>query len=42
LAFGPTDVMAVVHWAKLAKALEPLTSLAILGLAIARADNVLT
>jgi hypothetical protein len=40
LAFSPTDVMPLAHWAKLAMAIESLTSLAILGLVIARAVNV--
>jgi hypothetical protein len=42
LAFSPTDVMPLAHWAKLAMAVESLTSLAILGLVIARAVNVFT
>jgi hypothetical protein len=42
LAFSPTDVMPLAHWAKLAMAIESLTSLAILGLVIARAVNVFT
>jgi hypothetical protein len=41
IAFSPTDVMPLAHWAKLAMGLESLTSIAILGLVIARAVNVL-
>ena len=41
LAFSPTDVMPLTHWAKLAMGIESLTSLLILGLVIARAVNVL-
>lgn len=41
LAFSPTDVMPLAHWAKLAMAIESFTSLLILGLVIARAVNVL-
>jgi len=40
LAFSPTDVMPLAHWAKLSLAVESLASLAILGLVIARAVNV--
>jgi hypothetical protein len=42
LAFSPTDVMPLAHWAKLAMAIESLTSVAILGLVVARAVNVFT
>ena len=42
LAFSPTDVMPLAHWAKLAMLVESLASLAILGLVIARAVNVLS
>jgi hypothetical protein len=42
LAFSPTDVMPLVPWAKIAMALQSLVSLAILGLVIARAVNILT
>jgi uncharacterized membrane protein len=42
LAFSPTDVMPLAHWAKLAMAIESMTSLAILGLVVARAVNVFT
>jgi hypothetical protein len=41
-AFSPTDVMPLVPWAKVAMACQSLASLAILGLVIARAVNVLT
>lgn len=41
LAFSPTDVMPLAHWAKLAMGIESFTSLLILGLVIARAVNVL-
>ena len=40
LAFSPTDVMPLAHWAKLVLAVESLASLALLGLVIARAVNV--
>lgn len=42
VAFSPTDAMPLVQWAKLAMAIEAVISLAILGLVIARAINVLT
>lgn len=41
LAFSPTDVMPLVPWAKIAMALQSLVSLAILGLVVARAVNIL-
>lgn len=41
VAFSPTDVMPLTHWAKLAMALQSAGSLAVLGLVIARAVNVL-
>jgi hypothetical protein len=41
IAFSPTDVMPLAHWAKLAIALESGASLVILGLVIARAVNIL-
>lgn len=41
LAFSPTDVMPLVPWAKIAMAVQSLVSLAILGLVIARAVNIL-
>jgi hypothetical protein len=41
IAFSPTDVMPLAHWAKLAMGIESVTSLLILGLVIARAVNVL-
>jgi hypothetical protein len=42
LAFSPTDVMPLVPWAKIAMAFQSLISLAILGLVVARAVNILT
>jgi uncharacterized membrane protein len=42
LAFSPTDVMPVAHWAKLTMAMQSLVSVALLGLIIARAVNVFT
>lgn len=41
LAFSPTDVMPLARWAKLTMALQSLVSLAILGLVVARAVNIL-
>ncbi len=41
LAFSPTDVMPLVPWAKITMALQSLQSLAVIGLIIARAINVL-
>ena len=41
LAFSPTDVMPVAHWAKLAMAIQSITSLLILALVIATAVNAL-
>jgi len=41
LAFSPTDVMPLVPWAKITMALQSLISLAILGLVVARAVNIL-
>jgi hypothetical protein len=40
-AFSPTDVMPLALWAKLAMATQAIASLAILGLVIARAVNIL-
>jgi hypothetical protein len=40
-AFSPTDVMPLALWAKLAMTVQAITSLAILGLVIARAVNIL-
>jgi hypothetical protein len=40
-AFSPTDVMPLVHWAKLLMGVQSLTSLLILGLVVARAVNIL-
>jgi uncharacterized membrane protein len=41
-AFSPTDVMPLTPWAKLTMGCQSLVSLAVLGLVIARAVNVLT
>ena len=41
IAFSPTDVMPLKLWAKAAMAAESLASLAIIGLVVARAVNVL-
>ena len=41
LAFSPTDVMPLAHWAKFAMGVQSVTSLTILGLVVARAVNVL-
>jgi len=41
LAFSPTDVMPLAHWAKLAMGLQSVASLAVIGLVIARAVNIL-
>ncbi len=41
LAFSPTDVMPLKHWAKLTRLLQSLVSLMIAILVIARAVNVL-
>jgi hypothetical protein len=40
LAFSPTDVMPLTHWAKLAMGLQSIASLLIIGLVIARAVNI--
>ena len=40
LAFSPTDVMPLAHWAKFAMGLQSLASLLIIGLVIARAVNI--
>jgi hypothetical protein len=40
LAFSPTDVMPLKHWAKLAMGLQSIASLLVLGLVIARAVNI--
>ena len=40
-AFSPTDAMPIARWAKVAMLVQALISLAILGLVIARAVNVL-
>ncbi|MBS1676511.1 MAG: hypothetical protein JST08_03910 [Actinobacteria bacterium] len=41
LAFSPTDVMPLVPWAKITMAVQSLISVAILGLVVARAVNIL-
>jgi hypothetical protein len=40
LAFSPTDVMPLRHWAKLAMGMQSVVSLLVLGLVIARAVNI--
>jgi uncharacterized membrane protein len=40
LAFSPTDVMPLAHWAKLAMAIQSIASLAVIGLVVARAVNI--
>ena len=40
-AFSPTDVMPLARWGKLVMALQATSSLAVLGLVIARAVNIL-
>jgi hypothetical protein len=40
LAFSPTDVMPLSHWAKLAMGVQSIASLLIIGLVIARAVNI--
>lgn len=42
VAFSPTDAMPLAPWAKVAMAIEGVTSLVILGLVVARAVNVFT
>jgi hypothetical protein len=41
-AFSPTDAMPLVPWAKIAMTVQAAISLAVLGLVVARAVNVLT
>jgi hypothetical protein len=41
-AFSPTDAMPLAPWAKISMAVQATISLAILGLVVARAVNVLT
>ena len=41
LAFSPTDTMPLVPWTKIAMTVQSLISVAILGLVIARAANIL-
>jgi hypothetical protein len=40
LAFSPTDVMPLSHWAKLTMGLQSIASLLLIGLVIARAVNI--
>ena len=40
-AFSPTDVFPLAPWAKIAVGVQSLISLAVLGLVVARAVNVL-
>jgi hypothetical protein len=40
-AFSPTDVMPLARWAKLSMAIQATAGLAVLGLVIARAVNIL-
>jgi hypothetical protein len=40
LAFSPTDVMPLSHWAKLTMGVQSIASLLIIGLVIARAVNI--
>jgi len=41
MAFSPTDVMPFTPWAKITMSVQPIVSLLILGLIVARAANVL-
>ena len=41
-AFSPIDAMPLVPWAKMAMTVQATISLAVLGLVVARAVNVLT
>ena len=41
-AFSPTDAMPLAKWAKVAMSVQALISLAVLGLVVARAVNVLS
>ncbi len=41
LAFSPTDVMPLRHWAKLAMAIQSIVSITILSLVVANAVNLL-
>jgi uncharacterized membrane protein len=40
LAFSPTDVMPLKHWAKLTMGVQSVASLLVIGLVIARAVNI--
>lgn len=41
IAFSPTDVMPLAHWAKLAMSVQSVAALVLIGLVVARAVNVL-
>lgn len=41
IAFSPTDVMPLAHWAKLVMGLQSVGALVLIGLVVARAVNVL-
>ena len=41
MAFSPTDVTAIKHWAKALMAVESLISLLLAALVVARAINIL-
>ena len=41
IAFSPTDVMPLAHWAKLVMGLQSVAALVLVGLVVARAVNVL-
>jgi hypothetical protein len=41
IAFSPTDVMPISHWAKFAMGVQSVASLMIIGLVFARAVNIL-
>jgi hypothetical protein len=41
IAFSPTDTMPLAHWAKLVMGLQSVAALALLGLVVAQAVNVL-
>jgi uncharacterized membrane protein len=40
VAFSPTDVMPIAHWAKAAMLIQSMISILILSLVIARAVNI--
>ena len=41
MAFSPTDVMPLAHWAKVAMGVQSGAALVIIGLVVARAVNIL-